>query len=213
MLSLRNGAFEYGHQRLSFPDVSIQPGERVGLYGPSGCGKSTLAQVLAGLLAQSQGVLSQPLKRKGAGSPVQWISQSPEFAFNPRWRLSRSLAESYSVSESVLARYRVKPQWLERLPKQLSGGELQRLNIVRALAPSTEFLICDEITAQLDAITQQEIWQVLLQDLKTRNMGALVISHSYPLLKNVCDKVIEWPEDIDLDAHLKAHPKAHPKAG
>ncbi|MGF1739161.1 ATP-binding cassette domain-containing protein [Photobacterium satsumensis] len=195
MLSLRNGAFEYGRQRLSFPDVSIQPGERVGLYGPSGCGKSTLAQVLAGVLVQSHGVLSQPLKKASTGSPVQWVSQSPEFAFNPRWRLSRSLAESYSVSEAVLARYQVKPQWLERLPKQLSGGELQRLNIVRALAPATEYLICDEITAQLDTITQQDIWQVLQEDLAARNMGALVISHSYPLLRNVCDRVIEWQDE------------------
>ncbi|WEM41187.1 ATP-binding cassette domain-containing protein [Photobacterium sp. DA100] len=196
MLSLRNGAFEYGRQRLAFPDINIKPGETVGLYGPSGCGKSTLAQVLAGLVPHSHGVLSHPMKQTGVGSPVQWISQSPEFAFNPRWRLSRSLAESHNVTGQMLARYQVNPAWLKRLPSQLSGGELQRLNIVRALAPSTQYLICDEITAQLDAITQQYIWQVLAADIQQRHLGALVISHSYPLLNNVCDRVIKWPECI-----------------
>ncbi|WP_413112512.1 ATP-binding cassette domain-containing protein [Thaumasiovibrio sp. DFM-14] len=193
MLKLLNGAYQYDEQCIAFPDITIARGELVGLYGPSGCGKSTVAQIFAGLKVPQRGVLSSPLRERGCNAKVQWISQSPEFAFNPRWKIQRSLAESYAVPDDVLQRYQIQPAWLTRKPNQLSGGELQRLNIVRALAPSTEFLLCDEITAQLDTVTQQQIWQVLKADIVQRNLGALVISHSLPLLDALCDRVIEMP--------------------
>ena len=194
MLKLLNTSYHYDQQTIKIPEFSVKKGEIVGLFGPSGCGKSTAAAMLAGIIKPITGIIELPARHKSKNAAVQWISQRPELAFNPRWRLQRSLDESYTVNSELLARYCIQPEWLARRPAQLSGGELQRLNIVRALSQDTEYLLCDEITAQLDTITQREIWQHLLEDIKQRQLGALVISHSLPLLNNICTKVIHWEE-------------------
>ena len=82
--------------------------------------------------------------------------------------------------------------WLTRFPHELSGGELQRLNLVRALAPTTEYLLCDEITAQLDPLTQQDIWQALCKEVKEKQLGLLVISHDTYLLDALTDRIIRF---------------------
>jgi len=192
MLKLLNSSHLYGKKTIYIPEIRVKKGEIVGLFGPSGCGKSTAAAMLAGIIKPIAGIIEVPPRDRCKNSAVQWISQRPELAFNPRWRLQRSLDESYRVSNDLLARYCIEPEWLERRPAQLSGGELQRINIVRALSQDTEYLLCDEITAQLDPITQREIWQQLLEDIKQRQLGVLVISHSLPLLNNICTKVIHW---------------------
>lgn len=92
----------------------------------------------------------------------------------------------------LLDRYGVDPRWLNRRPSQVSGGQLQRVNLVRALIPSTEYLICDEITAHLDMITQQQIWQALSEEASLRKLGLLVISHDEDLLNLICDDVLHW---------------------
>ncbi len=76
------------------------------------------------------------------------------------------------------------------MPTELSGGQLQRLALLRALTPSTQYLLCDEITAQLDSITQQTIWKQLLILQEKRNLGLLVISHEKYLLNSICKKIV-----------------------
>ena len=78
-------------------------------------------------------------------------------------------------------------------PQELSGGELQRFCIARALGPGTRYLLCDEITAMLDLITQAQIWDFLLREAERRNLGLLVVSHSAPLLERVCSRRVELP--------------------
>ena len=145
--------------------LSVEEGERVAIVGPSGYGKSTLARVLAGYRSPSAGQVlldGKPLPRKGY-CPVQLIYQHPELAVNPRWKMEKVLTEAWSPSEELLGKMGIERDWLTRWPSELSGGELQRFCIARALSPRTRFLICDEISTMLDVITQAQIWQVLLE--------------------------------------------------
>ncbi len=177
-------------QNITF---ELRPGEIVGLSGPSGCGKTTLGKVLAGYISPTKGRLSlddRPLPRRGY-CPVQLIFQHPELAINTRWRMSQVLEESFSPPLDLLRALGIENGWLKRWPHELSGGELQRFAVARALAPGTRYLIADEITTMLDAITQAQIWQVILEQARRRNLGVLVISHEAPLLERVCGRVIE----------------------
>ncbi|MEN9231793.1 MAG: ATP-binding cassette domain-containing protein [Thermostichus sp. DG02_5_bins_236] len=178
-------------------NLEIKPGERLGLWGPSGRGKTTLAKILAGYLKPVAGEVSldgKPLPSKGF-SPVQLVFQNPELAINPRWRirqvLSEALPEGQPLNLEALAQQGVDPSWLNRWPHELSGGELQRVALARALGSRIRYLICDEITAMLDALTQAVIWESLLKQAQTQQIGLLVISHDQHLLSQVCDRLIE----------------------
>ena len=81
---------------------------------------------------------------------------------------------------------------MRRYPGELSGGELQRFCIARALGERTKFLLADEITAMLDLITQSQIWNFLLKETSDRGIGLLVVSHSEELLKRLATLRVEW---------------------
>ncbi|BDM64095.1 peptide ABC transporter [Shewanella sp. NFH-SH190041] len=194
MLSLTGGMI--AHQRqIICSDLTLFPGERVGLAGPSGVGKSSLARILAGMDKPYQGQLVLPPVSVGQANPVQWVIQQPEYAFNPRLTLAQSLDEAWQGEDYTVwfKALDIDPQWLLRRPGALSGGQLQRLNLLRALLPTTEYLICDEMTAHLDMLTQQKIWQALLEIARNRQLGLLIISHDEHLLSRVCQRIVHWP--------------------
>lgn len=173
-------------------NLEVEPGEVVGLSGPSGLGKTTLAKILAGYLPTHTGQVTlddKPLPKAGY-CPVQLIFQHPELAVNPRWRISRVLYEGHRPDESLLHSLGVSQGWLSRWPQELSGGELQRVAVARALGPQTRYLIADEMTTMLDANTQALIWQAVLAHAQKHNIGVLVVSHDAPLLKRLCERVI-----------------------
>ena len=177
---------------LEHVNLTLEPGERVGLTAPSGRGKTTLCKLLAGYESPTAGEVlldGHPLSQYRGACPVQMIWQHPETVLDPLLPLEVSLKEAGPVEERLLEELHIQPQWLRRYPQELSGGELQRFCIARALGRATRYLLCDEITAMLDPITQAQIWNFLLREAERRNLGLLIVSHSAPLLERVCTRV------------------------
>lgn len=196
MLEGKDISFSYkkGKAVLKNISLSVSPNERVGIVAPSGYGKSTLAKIMAGVLRSETGkvVVDGDEDAFGGGySPVQLICQNPELAVNPRLRMRETLNEGYDVDFRTRKAFGIRDEWMERFPCELSGGELQRFCIVRALGPETRYLITDEITTMLDANTQALIWKLLLEQAESRKLGMLVITHNMHLARRVCTRIIE----------------------
>lgn len=191
-----NLTFRYRKDRkpvLEGVTISVESGERLGLVGPSGRGKTTLCRLLAGYEKPTSGEVlldGKPLSAWKGPCPVQLLWQNPETAVDPRMKMEQVLAEGGPVAPSLLEALGIQPDWLTRWPGELSGGELQRFCIARALGPATQILLCDEMSAMLDYITQAQLWRVVLDEAKRRNLGLLVVSHAGKLLQQVCTRTI-----------------------
>lgn len=195
-LEAKNLYFRYGKKQpwiLTDRNIKLEKGERLSVFAPSGYGKTTLAMLLSGYLKPTQGEIlldGNPLPNKGV-CPVQLIYQHPEQAINPRWRLGRVLEESGQLREEVLEAFGIEPAWLNRFPRELSGGELQRFCVARALMSGADYLICDEISTMLDVITQAQIWNVILAEAEKQNMGLLAITHNKHLAQRISNQMID----------------------
>lgn len=189
-------SFQYeknGRQILQDFDLTVHEDEIVGLVAPSGFGKTTLCKILAGYMKPDKGEVfldEMPLLKVKGCCPVQMIWQHPEQAVNPRLRMKEVLKEGDEVAPEIISGLGIEEDWLNRFPTELSGGELQRFCIARALGKSTRFLLADEISTMLDLITQSQIWNFLLEETKKRKIGLIAVSHSEPLLNAVCTRQV-----------------------
>ncbi len=194
-LIAKNISFKYPSAKnylLKDINLELDNNKIIGLIGDSGSGKSTLCKILSGYVTKFEGEVifdGQPLPKKGF-KPVQLIYQHPEKVMNPKWKMKQVLEESWDVTDDVLAEFGIQKSWLTRFPQELSGGELQRFSVVRSLNPNTKFLIADEMTTMLDAITQAQIIDSVLKIVKERKMGFLLVSHDMDLVDTVCDDKI-----------------------
>lgn len=174
-----------GRNLLEGVSLHLTPGQLLGIQGPSGSGKTTLARILGGYVVPSSGHvrLNGAMVSEAGGSPVQVIFQHAETAVDPRWKIRRILTEGWKPDEDTMARFGVRADWLDRYPHELSGGELQRVAIVRALVPQLRVLIADELTAMHDAIGQARVWRALLEIVQARRIAVLAVSHDAALLQ------------------------------
>lgn len=199
ILEGKNLTFAYDSQKppvFSNVNLRVESHERVAVLGPSGFGKTTLCKVLGGYLKPQEGEVlldGRPLPKKGY-CPVQMIWQHPERAVNPRLKMRDTLADGQDIEERIIRELGIESDWMNRYPQELSGGELQRFCIARALGKDTRFLIADEISTMLDLITQSQIWAFLLKEIREREIGLVVVSHSEPLLKQVATRRIRIKE-------------------
>lgn len=178
-------------------DFELENDEVVGICGQSGCGKTSFARVMANYLQPMEGEVTcdaidgESLK-KGRYQPVQLIHQHPEKSINPKWKMRDVLTEGYTPDRETLERLGIKDEWMERYPIELSGGELQRFCIARALSQETRYIIADEMTTMLDAITQAKIWSELLDICKERGIGLALISHEAALIERLCTRTVNF---------------------
>ena len=198
MLEINNISFRYNPERWIFEKINfvLKPGEIIGLYGESGSGKSTFAKIIAGYMLPDNGTViadGTEYAQKGR-NPVQIIGQHPEKAINPRWRMEQVLKESGNFDAALMQKFGINKDLLQRFPSQLSGGELQRFCLARTIAPETKYLIADEITTMLDTINQAQIWETILEVVRQRKIGMLVVIHELPLLERICDRILSFEE-------------------
>ncbi|RBQ22579.1 putative ABC transporter ATP-binding protein [Candidatus Methanobinarius endosymbioticus] len=193
----KNINFKYGFSKkwiLKDLNISLKSGEIKGLIGDSGSGKSTLSKILSGYMEEKKfkgDITIDGLKPLKSGfNPVQLIFQHPEQTMNPKWKMKDILYESWDVTEDLIEEFGIQKSWLNRWPNELSGGELQRFAVLRALSPNTQFLIADEMTTMLDAVTQVQIWDLTIKITKQRNMGMLIVSHDKDLIDTICDDIV-----------------------
>lgn len=195
-LEAKNIYFRYDRKQpwtLEDCSVRVDRGECLAISAPSGYGKTTLAMLLAGYIKPVKGEIlidGKALPEKGV-CPVQLIHQHPERAINPRWRLKRVLEESGKIDADVLHAFGIEHEWLDRFPRELSGGELQRFCVARALMSGADYLICDEISTMLDVITQAQIWNVVLEEAKKRNIGLIAVTHNMHLAKKIATRIVD----------------------
>lgn len=199
----------YGaHTVVQDVNLEIARGETLGVVGESGSGKSTVARMLLRLCEPTSGSVAfdgqqilqasshqmRALRRR-----MQIVFQDPYAALNPRMRVRQILAEPFAIHKepcdraklsSLLKEVGLDDSALERFPHEFSGGQRQRINIARALALRPEFLVLDEPVSALDVSVGAQVIN-LLRDLQ-RNYGLtyLFISHSMPLVRYLCDRVM-----------------------
>ena len=196
ILEAKNLSFRYeeaGRKILDQFSLQVDSSERVGILAPSGFGKTTLCKILSGYEEPEAGTVlldGKSLYSYKDYCPVQMIWQHPEQAVNPRLRMRTVIEEGDQVDPKLIEKLGIEPDWLNRFPTELSGGELQRFCIARALGKRTRFLLADEISTMLDLITQSQIWHFLIEETERRGIGMIVVSHSPELVEKVCTRVV-----------------------
>ncbi len=226
----------FGTKRLKAVDevsFCVAPHERVGLVGESGCGKSTVARMASRLLLPSAGELSFNGKNlmkmdrsavKAYRRQVQMIFQNPQQSFSPRMKLYDTLAEPLRVHKLAKGRTeelaRIRPAMervgltediFSRFPHEISGGQAQRLAIMRILMLSPKLIIADEPTSMLDVSVQAQILQLLSDTMDRLDSSLLFISHDLEVVRAVCDRIIVMQNgkicEIDTTENIFEHPK------
>ncbi len=201
-LKADNISFSYNKKREILKDISlsVKSDQIIGLIGDSGSGKSTLCKIMAGYITHYTGNVTLDGNQIPDKDyyPVQLIFQHPEKTMNPKWKMNKVLNESWTPTQDLKDTFGLKDAWLTRWPNELSGGELQRFSILRALNPKTKFIIADEISTMLDAVTQVQIWEALIKHCKANNIGILAVSHDDELLDVICDDILKFNEINNL---------------
>jgi len=175
--------------------LNVKAGERIAVCGPSGVGKTSLLDTLAGLLKPLRGRVERATDL--GPHAVQKLYQDPPTAFPPHMTLARNLqdvAGQHGVAwERVLEHVGdlgLHPALLERKPDSVSGGELQRISIARALIVKPKVLLADEPTSRLDPVTQRDTLELIEKTSRANNIAIVLVTHSRQIADNWADRSI-----------------------
>lgn len=191
---------------------AIGEGETLGLVGESGCGKTTLGRAILQLVPIAAGEIRWRGQRiddldrrrfRALRRELQLVFQDPHSCFDPRMTIAGSVAEplrglmpelaAAGRAERVarqLADVGLPPELAERYPHQLSGGQLQRAVIARALVADPRFVVCDEPVSALDVSVQGQIVNLLARIRRERGLASLFISHNLAVVARLCERIL-----------------------
>lgn len=221
MLEINNCCKSFGNQTV-LQDVSmtIPNGSIIGVSGASGIGKSTLAKILCGVTAPDAGAVfldgkllvsqKEAYDRK-CGLAIQMVYQQPYATLDPAQkigaglrelisyhRLTKNRQETEKLIADILAQMQLPSKILAHLPRQISGGEAQRVALARCLLLSPKLLILDEATSMLDVSTQANLLALVRAQMIPSGGSVLFISHDRALTDFYCDTVYAFDEDHRL---------------
>tara|TARA_R110000787_G_scaffold206463_2_gene316671 strand:- start:1558 stop:3000 length:1443 start_codon:yes stop_codon:yes gene_type:complete len=175
--------------------LEIGAGEVLGVTGPSGCGKSSLGDALLGLIKPAKGTITRHAEKHPFA--FQKLYQDPVAAFPRKQTLGKTIFDTLALSggrpdqvERLLDRLGLDPRLLARRPDAVSGGELQRLSLLRVLLRNPSFIVADEPTSRLDPITQAKIISLLTEIAEKDGVAVILVSHDTALVRSTCAKVL-----------------------
>ena len=210
-LHVRYGVYE-AVRGVSF---DLRKGEILGIVGESGSGKSTIAKTLIGLERPSSGSIVFTCSNFSAS--LQMIFQDVVGSLNPRMKIGHALAETLKVRGIVdqtpaklLDMVGLSAAVLDQYPRELSGGQCQRVSVARALACRPEVLIADEPVSALDVSVQARVLNLLRDLRRDLSLTILLIAHDLAVVKNVCDRVCVMERGRFVDSGLSDEVFAHP---
>ncbi len=210
------------HRVFEHTSFSLRRGETVGIVGRSGAGKTTLGEIAAGILPPSKGRVEyggtdiSAMDRRAFSRfrrSVQMVFQDPEGALNPMKRIERQLLDVYSLTGTrdraaagariaeVFDQVGLSEEILSRLPRELSGGQNQRVVLGKILLLEPEIIVLDEPTSALDISVQASILHLLKDLQRIRGLSYLFISHEMEIVRFMCDRVYSLdrgPEEEEL---------------
>ena len=209
LLEVKDFSVSYNKKKKTVKNVSltVENTDILGVVGESGSGKTTLTKGILSQLKLTEGEVTiegnpvKNLSRKELSKNIQMIFQNPAGSFNSQYKVGTSLLEVAKIHkinkseyekrlESLLEKTGLSPELLERYPSQLSGGQLQRFAICRALLIQPKVLIADEAVSALDVSIRGDILKLLLKLHKELGIGIIFISHDLNVVHSICNKVV-----------------------
>ncbi len=185
LLHVKNIDFGYDAKNLLYKDFSLtlKKGEIKAIVGASGSGKTTLFELILGNL--------KPLKGSIEVVKLSQVFQDPYSSFHPSYSIINQIQDVAKIDDidRYLEIMKLDAELLDKLPHELSGGQLQRASIIRALLMKPELLLLDEPTSALDNVIQLDVMKMLVSQLE--NMGMLLITHDSDLAAWCADEVVE----------------------
>ena len=187
---------DYSYPVLKDINISIQRGEKIGVLGESGAGKSTIGSLILGQLKPTKGKISID------SGKVLPIFQHATESFDRQFTIEQSLREPLlfyrqlipqnikNIILNYLIEFNLSTDLITKFPQEVSGGQLQRLNIIRSLLAQPDILVCDEITSNLDVMAEQNVINILLNEKNIQNKTLIVISHDLSVLQRLTNRII-----------------------